>query len=310
MGGGGGGGDSGGDSLAYMQARDAEEKARKKKAISKLNQIFGVEGGYYDESDFAGTANALNQSFIDAMMAAPTTDPATTGGGDGAVDPAMWAAMAEMFPGLSAMVPQPSETAPADPAAAAKASRAEREAAYNATTAANRAARNADYDRVRNDVSAFHTDRMNQDAEKVARKLKFALLGSGNWGGSGELDAKKDFNETRNRGVMDIANLANSASTGVRQSDNDKLVSLIAAVNAGMEDESAANAALSHTQTAAQRAIEQARGVSFANLFDRFSEDRLFGAQNAGLLRAQQGIQPRTIAGTPGGGSYYGAYQR
>lgn len=315
MGGGGGGGDSGGDSLAYMQARDAEEKARKKKAISKLNQIFGVEGEYYDDADAGGYQSAID--LINSQFAAPISAPDVVSP-DGTVvqfNPEMasqYAALAEYYPHLQPFADAVANAplAAANDKAAAANSRAGREAAYKATTASNKSARNADYDRVRNDVSSFHTDRMNQDAEKVARKLKFALLGSGNWGGSGELDAKKDFNETRNRGVMDVANLANSASTGVRQSDNDKLVSLIAAVNAGMEDESAASAASSHTQTAAQRAIEQARGASFANLFDRFSGDRLFGAQNAGLLRAQQGIQPRTIAGTPGGGSYYGAYQR
>lgn len=316
MNGGGGGGEGGGDSLAYMQARDAEEKARKKKAISKLNQVFGVEGGYYDETDGGGGYQSAID-LINSQLAAPISAPDVTSP-DGTVvsfNPemaSMYAAMAEANPWMQPFADAVANAplAAANDKAAAANSRSGREASYNATTKSNRAARDADYARVKGDVSSFHTDRLNQDAEKVARKLKFALLGSGNWGGSGEIDAKQDFNETRNRGVMDISNLANSASTGVRQSDNDKLVSLIAAVNAGMEDESAANAALSHTQTAAQQAIEKARGASFANLFDRFSEDRLFGAQNAGLLRAQQGIQPRTIAGTPGGGSYYGAYQR
>ena len=76
MGGGGGGGGEGGDSLAYMQARDAEEKTRKKKAISKLNQIFGVEGGYYDETDGGGYQSAID--LINSQFAAPISAPDVT----------------------------------------------------------------------------------------------------------------------------------------------------------------------------------------------------------------------------------------
>ena len=281
MGGGGGGGGDGG--LAYMQARDAQEKARKKAAISKLNRIFGLPG--------------------DKGPAPQRGDFYTQGGSDFSAQPTF-------IDAVSGLVEYPSLPGFYDDAGYEQAL-----ARYNAIdeeTLKNKAAREADYSRVGSDVKSFHMDRLAKDLEKVVRAMKFNLLGSGNWGGSGELDERANLDETRNRGVMDIQNLADNTADSVRAADTDKLTSLVAAVNAGMEEADAANSASAHTSTAAQRAIQGAKGASFANLFDDLMNSYTLRAANRGAGRANDFYAQRQLASVPGssGGSYSGAYSR
>ena len=279
-GGGGGGGDGG---LEYMQAKDAEEKARKKAAISKINRIFGLPG---DKGPAPQKGSFYFPGGFD-LSAQPTFIDVNSG-------------IVE-YPQLPGLMDDKGYE--------------EAMAKYNAIdedTLKNKAAREADYARVGADVSAFHKDRLSKDLEKVVRQMKFHLLGSGNWGGSGELDERANLDETRNRGIMDIQNLADNTSDSVRAADTDKMTSLIAAINAGMEESDAANAAAAHTSTAAQRAIQGAKGASFANLFDDLMGSYAMRAANRGTGRANDFYAQRQLASVPGssGGSYSGAYSR
>lgn len=315
-GGGGGGGDGG---LEYMQAKDAEEKARKKAAISKINRIFGLpgdkgpapqRGDFYTQggSGFSAlpTFSKPNRTFGLPGDKGPTPQMGafyTQGGLDFSAQPTF-------IDAVSGLVEYPSLPGFYDDAGYEQAL-----ARYNAIdeeTLKNKAAREADYSRVGSDVKSFHMDRLSKDLEKVVRQMKFHLLGSGNWGGSGELDERANLDETRNRGVMDIQNLADNTSDSVRAADTDKMTSLIAAINAGMEESDAANAAAAHTSTAAQRAIQSAKGASFANLFDDLMGSYAMRAANHGTGRTNDFYAQRQLASVPGssGGSYSGAYSR
>lgn len=267
-----------------MQARDAQEKARKKAAISKLNRIFGIPA----DADAAPTESQFYS-------------PGTT-----VVDPNY------VNPGLETLPPEAyiSVGGGTDTAAFQKALDAY--FAQDEEAKRNKVARDADYTRVGSDVKSFHMDRLAKDLEKVVRAMKFNLLGSGNWGGSGELDERANLDETRNRGVMDIQNLSDSTADSVKAADTDKLTSLVAAVNAGMEEADAANAATAHTSTSAQRAIQGAKGASFANLFDDLMGSYQMRAANRGTGRANDFYAQRQLASVPGssGGSYSGAYSR
>ncbi len=273
----GGGGASGGGDGGYAEEK-AKEEERRRAARALIARIFGLQtdrGAAPVLADFALPVATSKDG--GALNAQGTTDDKS---------------------GVIARVPTQEDLydVPAYDAALAR---------WNATdseTEANRTARLANYDMVRGDVRSFHQQRVKEDLAKVARQVKQALLRSGQYGGSGQIDRETELDRQYSRGIMDISNLADQTASGLEASDMNTYGQLISSINAGMEGGDAANLAAQQMNTGAQRALQQAQGVSFANLFDRMTSD----LANQAYLRGQQRVpqyQAPTIA-TPGyGGS-------
>lgn len=296
-GGGGGGGDGG-----YAEEK-AKEEARRKAARSRIARMFGIAGGV-DRGPMP-TREQFIRPDIQALMNAPQTDvngnaikgaASSVPAGHTVIDPRT---------GQPTTVPYTDAELYDMPAYQAALD------SYNSTDAdveANRLAREGGYDRIRNDVSGYHRDRLAEDLDRAARQVRFALLGSGNYGGSGQVDRQTDLDRSYNRGIMDINNLAATTADQAEASDMSTYASLISQINAGMDEDSATTMAGQRIGTGVQNAIDQARGVSFGNAFDRLMGDLANQQYAVGASRVNRNpFQQRVSAATPGGGSYFGS---
>lgn len=309
----GGGGDGGGGDGGYAAERAAEE-SRRRAARSRIARLFGISGGVDrgaqpSLSSFVRPATQAQSRDVQQSAFPNEAGPNTPAfGPDGRpwVPPIQTTrTVTDPRTGITTDVPYTQEELYDMPAYQAALN------AWNAMpsdVASNLSAREAGYERIRNDVRGYHRNRLQEDLERAARQVRFAVLGSGNYGGSGQIDRQRDLDREYNRGILDIENLAETTAGQAEAADMNTYASLINQINAGMDEESAVTLAGQRIGTGVQSAIDQARGVSFGNVFDRLMGD-LYNQQYAlGMSRSgRQGVQPRTIAGTPGGSSYFGS---
>ncbi|MCC6530916.1 MAG: hypothetical protein IT531_00065 [Burkholderiales bacterium] len=143
---------------------------------------------------------------------------------------------------------------------------------------ANLAGRDSAYGRVRDSIFDYHKQRIDDDAEVAVRKLKFALLRSGNAGGGLDIDQNALLGRTYDKGVLEATNQADAASNQARASDDAARLDLLSRIDAGMDQTSAIQGAANQLRASGEAAIANARGQALGNVFD-----------NAGLLyQAQQ----------------------
>lgn len=139
-------------------------------------------------------------------------------------------------------------------------------------------AREQTYADVRQGTIDVNQKKLNEDRVSANRALKFALLRSGNEGGSLNIDEGAKAQKAYDKGALDITNQADAAALGAKTSDEKARLDLLSRVDAGMDQGSALAGAENALQTNADHALAGARGATIGNAFD-----------NAGLLyQAQQ----------------------
>lgn len=141
------------------------------------------------------------------------------------------------------------------------------------TPDANAAARTAGYDRIKSAVLDFNKNKLDTDREPAARQLNFALLRSGNSGGSLDVDQSNLLQRKYDQGLLDATNSADAAALEAKAGDEESRLNLLSRIDAGMDQGSAIAGANQQLQNSADRAIAAAKGNSIGNVFD-----------NAGLL--------------------------
>lgn len=134
--------------------------------------------------------------------------------------------------------------------------------------ATNLAGREAAYDRVRDSVYDVNKQRIDDDAETAGRKLKFALLRSGNAGGGLDIDQNAMLRRTYDKGVLDAGNLGDAASNQARSADEASRLDLLSRIDAGMDQTSAMQGAAAQLRASGDAAIANARGQSLGNIFN------------------------------------------
>lgn len=144
---------------------------------------------------------------------------------------------------------------------------------------ASMAGREAGYGRVRDSVFDFNRQKIDNDAETAGRKLKFALLRSGNAGGGLDVDQNAMLQRTRDKGLLDAGNLGDAAANQARASDEAARLDLLSRIDAGMDQTSATQGAAAQLRASGDAALANARGQAVGNLFD-----------NAGLLYQTQQV--------------------
>lgn len=137
----------------------------------------------------------------------------------------------------------------------------------------NAAARTAGYDRIKSAVLDFNKNKLDTDREPAARQLNFALLRSGNAGGSVDIDQNNLMQRKYDQGLLDATNSADAAALEAKSGDEEARLNLLSRIDAGMDQGSAIAGANQQLQNSADRAIAAAKGQSIGNVFD-----------NAGLL--------------------------
>lgn len=155
------------------------------------------------------------------------------------------------------------------------------------------------YDTVRGDTRNFYSQQLNDDREKAAREMRFRLARAGTAGSSQAIDMGRDFTKANDRGLLDVANRADSAASNVRSSDEQSRLGLISKIVAGLDQGSAMSSALSQLQTNAD--IE--RQNSMAGRMENMFAD-LFGTYNNGQIASGVSDARRAYGG--GLGNYFG----
>ncbi len=228
-----GGGGDGGYS-----ARQAEDEAKKQQARDALNQVFGVTN--------AGVAPTRQQF----TAGAPGTQvPIGDSGnfydqGDGSVfDEAGYNAALD---------------------------------AYNQRGVAaekNKAERDALYGDVRTNAFSAGKRSLDENKDKAARDLKFALFAQGLQGGSVDVDQNALLGRTYDKGVLDLGAKADLTKASLRGNDEQTRLGLLQSIDQGLDQGSALSSALNQMRVSADKASAEAQGTDVGDLF-----------ANAGLL--------------------------
>lgn len=145
--------------------------------------------------------------------------------------------------------------------------------------------RNAMYEGLRNDTRKFYASQLDQDRAKAERELGFQKARQGIIGSSQANDMDTQFQAANDRGLLDVANRADSAATQFRTADEQTRLNLITKVVAGLDQGTAAQNAASSLQTnqnAAKEAYQSQRmGNVFADLLGTYNQGQYMAGTNA-----------------------------
>lgn len=143
------------------------------------------------------------------------------------------------------------------------------------------AARNSLYDSTREDSRAYYANQLEEDRAKAERDLKFAQARMGLSGSSQANDMDSEYQKALDRGLLTVANNADSAANQFKTSDEQARLNLISKVVGGIDQGSAVQNALSSLQTNANASKEAYQSDRMANVFSD-----LLGAYNIGQYNA------------------------
>lgn len=127
--------------------------------------------------------------------------------------------------------------------------------------------RTAMYDATRDDTRAFYTGQLDEDRAAAQREMNFQKARQGITGSSQSNDMDTEFQKRNDRGLLDIANRADTAATGFKTSDEQSRLNLISKVVAGLDQGTAAQNAMSALTTNAAAAKEQNQSDRMGNVF-------------------------------------------
>jgi hypothetical protein len=134
-------------------------------------------------------------------------------------------------------------------------------------TAAARAAREDIYGKVRDDTRAYFSKQLDEDKDQAGRQIKFAHARAGTGGSSQAIDSGREFQTRLDRGLLDVANRADTAQTNIRSADEQTRLGLIGRVVGGMDQGSAISSALSQMGVNAEQTANAANSGRMANAF-------------------------------------------
>lgn len=149
-------------------------------------------------------------------------------------------------------------------------------------------ARNSMYATTRGDTNAYYAQQLAEDRAAAERQLKFSQARGGTYGSSQALDMETEFNRRNDRGLIEVANRADSAATGMKSSDEQARLGLISKILGGMDQGTAISSAANQMQANVETGRQNAMAGRMANVFS----DLFSGVQNAqtqaGQLAAQK----------------------
>jgi len=271
---GGGGGDDGG-----AAAREAERQKRIADGTKAVNAMFGVGPAtemaptgqrnikYYERpvtvQDADGNETTINERVTldayDKAMAQPKTTAGAKGGGQAtsAFNPIYEDVLGER----------------------------------QSTAGQNAIARQKLYDETRENSRQFYTQQLDEDSEKARREMSFQKARQGITGSSQANDLDTDFSRRRDRGLIDVANRSDMASTQFRTNDEQTRMNLISKIVAGMDQGSAVQNAINTMQTNSAQANEAYKSQRVGNMFTDLLAGYNQGQFNSGMRSAEQQYQ-------------------
>lgn len=151
------------------------------------------------------------------------------------------------------------------------------------------------YQRIARDTTAFQAQDLEQQRKKNARELKFQLARTGNLRSSTDVDQRSELRRLYRKGLLDAANIGQSAADRARSGDENARLQAIQSVNADVDTGSAINAAQAQIAANAASAADYGKGQSVGNVFNNLTY--LYGQYQNG-----QGRQQAVNAYNNGGG--------
>lgn len=150
-----------------------------------------------------------------------------------------------------------------------------------------KAARDQIYSTTGNDTRSYFSQQLEEDRAAARRALDFQKARQGTAGSSQGIDIDTEFQKRYDRGLLDVANRADTAASGMRTSDEQARLGLISKVASGIDQGSAASSAMSQLQTNADNARNQAMTGRMANVFSDLIGGYNQGQMNSGIAAAK-----------------------
>lgn len=139
------------------------------------------------------------------------------------------------------------------------------------------------------DTRNYYTTQLEQDKADAKRQLEFAKARAGLVGSSQGIDMDTQFQDRYDRGLLEIANRADTAAAGMRTSDEQSRLGLISKVASGVDQGSATASALAQLQSNLDSSRNTAMSGRMANVFSDLLSGYTNGQSAAGqALAAKQ----------------------
>ena len=131
----------------------------------------------------------------------------------------------------------------------------------------NLAAQNEAYEKVRQNNLGLMLDELSRNRESASRDLRFGLARSGLAGGSVDISENKNIADTNQLGIIQANQLADSQVASMKSQDESTRANLINRINAGLDADSAADAASRQMSLTREQAMAEPKSSAMNNLF-------------------------------------------
>ena len=173
-----------------------------------------------------------------------------------------------------------------------------------------KAQRDGLYGTVGTDTRNYYAGQLEEDREAARRALDFQKARTGGYGSSQGIDLDSEFQKRYDRGLLDVGNRADSASSGMRTSDEQARLGLISKVASGIDQGSAVSSAMSQLQTNLENARNQGMQGRMANVFSDLIGGFTNGQGVAGANAAKQQYEKNPLGNFQNVADYGGTIQR
>ena len=160
---------------------------------------------------------------------------------------------------------------------------------------AQRAARESGYDSVRQNALAIALDSLSKQREEAGRNVRFNVARSGLTGGSVDVDENQNLANRYSEGVIQANSNADGIVNNVRGKDEATRADLISRINAGMDANSASQAALAQIQNNQNIAKVDGQSNLLSNFFNGIASG--IGGYQYGYGLGAGGLDPNKAVG-------------
>jgi len=150
-----------------------------------------------------------------------------------------------------------------------------------------KASRDQLYTTVGGDTRNYYSTQLEEDKAAARRALDFQKARQGTAGSSQGIDLDTEFQKRYDRGLLDIGNRADTASSGMRTADEQARLGLISKVASGIDQGSAVSSAMSQLQSNLDNSRNEAMTGRMANVFADLIGGYNTGQTNAGAAAAK-----------------------
>jgi hypothetical protein len=299
--GGGGGGSASQDALAQEQnlqmqrnnARQQNEDLARQRAIAQINQLYGIDsqvnGSQVEEVAYVPPPVVAETPAVTATESVTPSGKMSFGGAKVAANTPTPTKTLNGFGGLGVK-----NSAANQPAAGAP-QFINKQYAQTYDGSAQRTARSAGYDAVRQNALGVALDSLSRQRDEAGRNVRFNVARSGLTGGSVDVDEHQSLADRYSQGVIQANAGADGIVNNVRGKDESTRADLISRINAGMDANSASQAALAQIQNNQNIAKVEGQSNLLSNFFNGIASG--IGGYQYGYGAGASGLDPNKAAG-------------